>query len=145
MTHLNDLQREERKLQGLKRERDTVNARQAQELKQAIDNGALPIAIAQIKQRNKDSDDLRSRLISVAEARVNELKERAVAQRKEEVKQAQAELDKQKDKALSAWQNNGGDPLKFEAAWEEMKLEMVKQKTLDALKPPQKKYSGIPF
>jgi len=49
------------------------------------------------------------------------------------IKQARKDLDALKDKALHAWQINGGTAEEFKQAWEAMKKQHLIRKTFEAL------------
>ncbi|HNT23309.1 MAG TPA: hypothetical protein PKM21_03010 [Anaerolineales bacterium] len=114
----------------LRAERDARAETERQELAEASARGA---AVSTLQEKWDNWRGVNARAIELAE---NELKtvtaqlQNVQAREQAERGKAEGEL---KEKALMAWQTNGGDPGEFEARWPALRGALLEKKTLETL------------
>jgi len=135
------LRAERLSLSRLQKERASVLGHWERKLEQAQKIGLMPARIEELEGRLETAKAIFDRGILRAEVRIADFEAQLTAQDSEKQQKAQASLEPLKSKVRDAWLSNGGDPSKFDGTWEDMKSELIKQRTLDSLpvKPAQKR------
>lgn len=135
MNIFDQLAREEEKLKGIGKERDTNLTRLTKELADLKERGAPKETLQKMTSEFEARKELYDGIFEKIESTVNDLREQVISQKMGQVNQAKAELEDMRAKAETSWINQGGELSEFETAWPEMKADILKQKTMDDLFP----------